>query len=66
MGNIKRVHWHTTFDSELKREVAKTAIDLDTTPNMVLEVAYIYLKENLNIEKAKKVIKERETTLRAK
>lgn len=66
MEKIKRKIWNTTFDIELRKEVAKMAIDLDTTPNMVLEVAYIYLKENLNVEKTKKIIKERETALRAK
>jgi hypothetical protein len=66
MNKIERTTWNTTFDKELRKEVAKTAIDLNTTPNMVLEIAYIYLKQNLDIEKAKKIIEERKTALRAK
>ena len=60
---MARTGWHTTFDAELKKEVAKTAIDLGTTPNMVLEIAYIYLKTNYNPEEAKRILKERKTAL---
>lgn len=56
---IERADYHTNFDKELRKEVAKTAIDLDTTPNIVLEVAYVYLKTNFNLEEAKRILKGR-------
>ncbi|SHJ28782.1 hypothetical protein [Clostridium magnum] len=61
---MKRVDWHTTFDQELKKEVGKTAIDLGTTPNMILEIAYIYLKTNCNPDEAKRILEQRKTALR--
>lgn len=59
MTEIKRTDWHTTFDKDLKRKVNITAAELNTTANVVLEVAYIYLKANCNMQEARKMIEDR-------
>lgn len=59
MSQIVRSGWNTTFSTELRRQVNITAAELGTTPNIVLEVAFIYLKNNYNLEEAKRILKDR-------
>lgn len=56
---VERKQWTTTFDQDLRKKVNITAAELDTTPNIVLEVAYIYLKANWNKEEAEKILATR-------
>lgn len=56
---VERKQWTTTFDQDLRKKVNITAAELGTTPNVVLEVAYIYLKSNWNLEEAMKILETR-------
>lgn len=56
---VERKQWTTTFDQDLRKKVNITAAELDTTPNIVLEVAYIYLKANWNKEEAEEILATR-------
>lgn len=56
---MKRQKWNTAFDAELRRQVNITAAELGTRPNIVLEVSYIYLKNNFNLEEVKRILETR-------
>ncbi|WP_125153662.1 hypothetical protein [Clostridium rectalis] len=59
-SKLQRKYWNTTFCPSLRKRVNVTAAELNTTSNILLEVAYIYMLKNWKEEDIKKILNERQ------